>query len=151
MRAVVQRTSTAEVRVSGASVASSSGGLLVLLGVADGDGPDDARAVAAKIAGLRIFSDNDGRMNHDVAASGGSVIVVSQFTLVGDVRKGRRPSFTGAAAPDVADQLVGLVVDELRHTGLEVSTGTFGAHMEVELVNDGPVTIVVESRDGLIV
>lgn len=151
MRAVVQRVSRAAVTVAGETVADIGGGLLVLLGVGRDDGPEDAATVAGKIAGLRVFPDENGRMNRDLADAGGAVLVVSQFTLVADLRKGRRPSFALAAEPDTARRLVDAVVVELRSAGLEVATGRFGAAMEVDLVNDGPVTIVVDTAAGAIV
>jgi D-tyrosyl-tRNA(Tyr) deacylase len=146
MRAVVQRVSRAEVRVDGAVTGAVGRGLLVLLGVARGDGPDDARALADKVAGLRIFEDPAGKMNLSVADAGGGVLVVSQFTLLGDARKGNRPGFSDAAPPEEANTLYGAVCDQLRARGLPVATGVFRAHMEVELVNDGPVTILLDSR-----
>lgn len=150
MRAVVQRVRSAEVRVDDAVVGSVGTGLLVLLGVSHGDTRRDAEAVAAKIAGLRVFADADGRMNLDVAAAGGGVLLVSQFTLLADVRRGRRPSFAAAAAPEHAVELIDVVAHRLGDTGLPVEMGEFGAHMQVHLVNDGPVTIVVDSAEGTI-
>lgn len=144
MRAVVQRVSRGKVWVGGEPVASIERGLVVLLGVAASDDERDAAAMAAKIAGLRIFSDGDVRMNLDVSDAGGTVLLVSQFTLLADLRKGRRPSFIGAAAPAIAEALVDAVADGLRSAGVVVETGRFGASMEVELVNDGPVTIVID-------
>lgn len=146
MRAVVQRVSRAQVRVEGAVTGSVERGLLVLLGVARGDGPDDARAMADKLAALRIFEDPDGKMNLSVADAGGGVLVVSQFTLLGDARKGNRPGFSDAAPPEEANALYQAVCDLLRARGLPVAQGVFRAHMEVELVNDGPVTILLDSR-----
>lgn len=151
MRAVVQRVSQARVMVGADEVGAIGPGLAVLLGIAQGDGSDDADAVAAKLQGLRIFADEAGKMNRSVVEAGGAVLVVSQFTLLGDVRKGRRPSFTGAALPEVADPLVRRVVDRLEAAGVPCATGSFGEHMKVELINDGPVTIIVESRQGRIV
>jgi D-tyrosyl-tRNA(Tyr) deacylase len=150
MRAVVQRVASASVAVDGAVVGSIDAGFLVLLGVGRGDTAADADAIAAKIAGLRVFSDDAGRMNLDVIAVGGAVLLVSQFTLLADVRKGRRPSFVDAADPVDAVSLVDRVADGLRGAGVEVSTGVFGAHMEVSLINDGPVTIIVETVDGTV-
>lgn len=150
MRAVVQRVSAAVVRVEGEPVGAIDAGFVVLLGVARGDGAAEADAIAAKIAGLRVFADDRGRMNRSVADVGGSVLLVSQFTLLAEVRKGRRPSFGGAAQPEEADHLVARVETRLRDEGLRVATGVFGAHMEVELVNDGPVTIVIDAVDGAI-
>lgn len=150
MRAVVQRVSRASVTVDGRVVGEVGAGLAVLLGVGDGDTEADAKAVADKLAGLRIFADDAGKMNRSVVEHGGGVLVISQFTLLGDVRRGRRPSFVHAAAPDVADPLVQQVAERLAGYDLPVATGEFGAHMEVDLVNDGPVTIVIESVDGRI-
>ena len=146
MRAVVQRVSRGEVRVAGAVTGSVRQGLLVLLGVAKGDGPDDARTMAEKVAGLRIFEDPGGKMNLSVAEVGGGVLVVSQFTLLGDARRGNRPGFSDAASPDEANALYRSVCDHLRARGLPVAQGVFRATMEVELVNDGPVTILLDSR-----
>ncbi len=151
MRAVVQRVSRGEVRVGGVPTGQVGTGFVVLLGVAVGDTTADADAVASKIAGLRVFADADGRMNLDVGAVAGSVLLISQFTLLADVGKGRRPSFVGAAAPEQARVLVESVASRMVAAGLVVEHGEFGAHMEVELINDGPVTIVVESIDGSIV
>jgi len=148
MRAVLQRVASASVVVDGVTVGAIDGGLLVLVGVEEGDGSAEARALAAKLVGLRIFGDDEGRMNRSVADAGGGVLVVSQFTLLGDVRKGRRPSFTRAADPDVAAPLVELIAAEIRRAGVVCATGRFGAHMDVALVNDGPVTIVIDVHDG---
>ena len=138
--------SRGEVRVAGAVTGSVERGLLVLLGVAKGDGPDDARAMAEKVAALRIFEDQGGKMNLSVAEVGGGVLVVSQFTLLGDARKGNRPGFSDAASPEEANALYGSVCELLRAKGLSVAQGVFRAHMELELVNDGPVTILLDSR-----
>lgn len=146
MRAVVQRVSRASVAVEGRVVGKIDAGLLVLVAVADGDGPADLDYTASKIRDMRIFPDTDGRMNRSVVDSGGAALVVSQFTLMGDVRNGRRPGFTGAAAPEVARRMYDDLVARLRSDGLPVETGVFQAHMNVELVNDGPVTILVDSR-----
>lgn len=151
MRAVVQRAARAAVRVGDELLAAIGPGLLVLVGVGEGDDEADARALADKLAGLRVFPDADGKMNRSVADIEGAVLVVSQFTLLGDVRKGRRPSFSAAAPPTRAEELIEAVADRLRSHGLECVTGRFGAHMEVELVNDGPVTLVVETRAGRVV
>jgi D-tyrosyl-tRNA(Tyr) deacylase len=148
VRAVVQRVARARVTVGGETVGDIGPGLAVLVGTARGDGPADARALAAKLAGLRLFADTEGRMNLSVLEIGGEVLVVSQFTLLADLSRGRRPSFTGAGAPDEAEPLVDTVVSELRRLGLSCATGRFGAHMEVDLVNDGPVTLVVEVTAG---
>jgi len=150
MRAVIQRVSSAEVRIAESVVGEIGGGFVVLLGVAVGDGEAEAAAMAAKIAGLRIFADDAGRMNLDLAGTRGSVLLVSQFTLLADLRKGRRPSFVGAADPEDATLLVDLVATLLRERGVEVAEGVFGAQMEVELVNDGPVTIVIDAINGSI-
>lgn len=146
MRAVLQRVSQASVTVDGAITGQIGHGLLALVGVAAGDTADDARQLAKKTAELRIFSDAEGRFNLSVQDVAGSVLVVSQFTLLADARKGRRPSFVAAAPPDLARPLVDHVVELLRAQGLTVATGRFGAHMEVALVNDGPVTILLDTR-----
>lgn len=148
MRAVIQRVSRAAVTVDGEVVGAIGGGFLVLVGVGHGDGSGDVAALADKLAGLRVFPDDDGKMNRSVTEVGGSVLVVSQFTLLGDVRRGRRPSFTAAAPPQVAEPLVVEFVALLEERGIGVATGRFGAMMEVELVNDGPVTILIEVADG---
>ena len=150
MRAVVQRVSSASVTVDDETVGSIASGLAVLVGVEDGDGGADASSLADKIVGLRIFADDEGKMNRSVAEVGGAVLVVSQFTLLADVRKGRRPSFVRAAPPDLADRLVGVVADRVASHGVPVETGEFGAHMHVSLSNDGPVTILIEAKDGRI-
>lgn len=126
-------------------------GLVVFVGVGPADGPADAAVLAEKLAGLRVFADADGRMNRSVLDVGGAVLVVSQFTLYGDVRKGRRPSFVDAAEPRVAEPLIAAVAEHIAAHGIEVSTGRFGAHMDVELVNDGPVTLVLAAEDGRLV
>ena len=148
MRAVVQRVAWARVRVGGESVGEIGPGLLVLVGAAGGDTTADAAALADKLAGLRILPDEGGRMNRSVAEAGGGVLVVSQFTLLGDLRRGRRPSFTDAAPPETAEPLVEEVVEHLRRAGVLCATGRFGAHMEVELLNDGPVTLILEVSGG---
>ncbi len=145
MRAVLQRVSSARVRVDGAIVGEIGRGLLVLLGVARADTAADAAAMAAKIATLRVFEDEAGKMNRSVADVQGSVLIVSQFTLLGDCRGGRRPSYLEAAAPQQANALYETVVAAVRAAGLPVATGIFRAHMDVELVNDGPVTLLVDS------
>jgi D-tyrosyl-tRNA(Tyr) deacylase len=150
MIAVAQRVSAASVVVAGESVAAIDGGLLVLVGVAPQDTAADAAAIANKLVGLRVFRDDDGKMNRSVAEVGGAVLVVSQFTLLADVRKGRRPSFVGAADPDVAEPLVQMVADRVVEQGITAATGSFGAHMEVHSVNDGPVTILIETAAGVI-
>lgn len=146
MRAVVQRVRSAAVRVDGRIAGEIEAGLLAFVGVANDDGPADVQYIATKIKELRIFPDEDGKMNRSVAESGGGVLVVSQFTLQADCRKGRRPSFDAAAAPALAEPLYEEVVRQLRDAGLTVATGVFQAHMEVDLVNDGPVTILLDSR-----
>lgn len=146
MRAVVQRVSKASVTVDEEIVGAIGHGFLILLGVADDDSQDDVIWLAAKIAGLRVFEDDEGKMNLDVQQVAGGVLVVSQFTLLGDCRKGRRPSFVAAARPEKAVQLYESVVAEMRGMGLTVETGRFQTHMDVALVNDGPVTLMLDSR-----
>ena len=141
-----QRVARGAVRVDGAVVGEIGHGLLVLLGVAAGDGEDDARWTADKLAQLRIFEDDAGKMNRSVTDVGGSVLLVSQFTLLGDARKGNRPSFVAAAPPDAANALYERVAGHLRARSLPVAQGVFRAHMEVESVNDGPVTLLLDSR-----
>lgn len=145
MRAVVQRVRRASVTVEGRTVGAIGQGLLVLLGVGRQDTDRDADYVAAKIRDLRLFADADGRMNRSVAEIGGAVLVVSQFTLFGDCRRGRRPSYSGAAAPDRALELYEALLARLRLDGLPVQAGEFQAMMDVELVNDGPVTVLLDS------
>ena len=146
MRAVIQRVSRARVTVGGETVGEIAGGLLALIGVAGDDGPADVAYVATKIRDLRVFEDDDGKMNRSLADAGGSVLAVSQFTLYGDARKGRRPSFDRAAPAEAGRVLFDAVVADLRRAGVTVETGTYRAHMQVELVNDGPVTILIDSR-----
>jgi D-tyrosyl-tRNA(Tyr) deacylase len=146
MRAVVQRVSRASVTVAGQTVGAIEQGLMVLLGVARGDTSGDAAYLAEKTAGLRIFEDHDGKMNRSLEELGGSILVVSQFTLLGDCRKGRRPGFSEAAPPELADALYKAYVDVLRNRGIAVATGVFQADMQVTLVNDGPVTLMLDSR-----
>lgn len=146
MRAVVQRVSRAEVRVDGKVTGSVGRGLLVLLGVDKADGDVDVTILADKVAALRIFEDEAGKMNLAAGDVAGGVLVVSQFTLLGDARKGNRPSFVDAAAPEFANELYERFCARLMEKGLPVATGVFRAHMDVELVNDGPVTILLESR-----
>jgi len=146
MRAVLQRVTRAGVEVGGETVGRIGPGWLVLLGVARGDTDADAASLAAKVVALRAFADEQGKMNRSVAEVGGAVLVVSQFTLLGDCRGGRRPSFTEAAAPDEAERLYLRFVEEVRAAGIEAATGTFRAMMRVELVNDGPVTFLLDSR-----
>jgi D-aminoacyl-tRNA deacylase len=145
MRAVVQRVSRAQVTVRGEVVGRIERGLLVLLGVAGTDSEADGDYLAGKIAGLRIFEDDAGKMNRGVGEVGGAVLVVSQFTLYGDVRRGKRPSFDDAAQPEQARRLYEYFVERVRATGLRCETGRFQEMMQVELVNDGPVTILLDS------
>jgi D-tyrosyl-tRNA(Tyr) deacylase len=146
LRAVVQRVSSASVSVAGEQIATIGPGLLVLVGVTHEDGEADASLLAAKIANLRIFADDAGKMNRSALDAALEAIVVSQFTLYGDARKGRRPSFITAAPPEVAEPLVALLADTLRAAGIAVQTGQFGAEMAVALVNDGPVTIWLDTQ-----
>lgn len=146
MRAVVQRVSRAKVTVAGEISGEIGLGLLVLLGVAEDDGQSDAAYLAEKVVSLRIFPDDEGKMNRSLAEAGGAMLVVSQFTLLGDCRKGRRPSFIKAARPELAVSLYRAFVAEVRGRGITVATGRFQEHMDVELVNDGPVTLLIDSR-----
>jgi len=146
VRSVIQRVSSASVSVDSQVISQIGLGLLVLVGVAEGDSAADIEYTSGKIRELRIFPDEDGRMNRSVVEAGGSVLVVSQFTLLGDVRRGRRPGFDAAAPPDLARTLYDQLVERLRSDGLPIATGVFQAHMAVELVNDGPVTILIDSR-----
>lgn len=146
MRAVIQRVKQSSVTVGDETVGNIGSGLLVLLGVADRDQPAAADFMAEKIANLRIFEDEQGKMNRSLIDIGGEMLVISQFTLLGDCRKGRRPSFTEAAGPDKANELYEHFVRQVRKTGVQVATGRFRAMMEVSLINDGPVTLIVESR-----
>ena len=146
MRAVVQRVSRVSVTVAGEVTGRIGKGFLVLLGVEEEDGQSEVVYMAQKIAGLRVFEDTDGKMNLGLAEVGGAMLVVSQFTLLGDCRKGRRPSFIQAARPELADELYRAFVAEIRGQGIEVQTGRFQTHMEVELVNDGPVTLLIDSH-----
>ncbi|MDJ0991226.1 MAG: D-aminoacyl-tRNA deacylase [Desulfobacterales bacterium] len=146
MRAVVQRVESSAVTVAGEGVGRIGAGLLVLLGVARDDTPRDADYLAAKIAHLRIFEDQNGKMNRSLVDCGGAMLVVSQFTLLGDCRKGRRPSFVNAAPPDKGEALYTHFVATIRRLEIPVQTGRFGADMAVALVNDGPVTLVIDSQ-----
>jgi D-aminoacyl-tRNA deacylase len=148
VRAVIQRVSRAAVRVDGFIVGTIERGFLVLLGVTHADRRAEAEWLARKIAGLRLFEDDAGKMNLALTDVGGAVLLVSQFTLYGDARKGRRPSFTDAARLEQAEPLVDYLAARLREEGLQVETGVFGAMMEVELVNDGPVTLWLDTEDG---
>jgi D-tyrosyl-tRNA(Tyr) deacylase len=148
MRAVVQRVSRASVSVDGEVVGSVGTGFLILLGVGHEDTRADATALVDKLLGLRVFPDEAGRMNRSVVDVGGEVLVVSQFTLLADLRKGRRPSFTGAAKPEVAEPMVDHVIGLIGASGITVASGRFAAMMDVALVNDGPVTLVLDIVDG---
>jgi D-aminoacyl-tRNA deacylase len=146
MRAVVQRVTEARVEVEGQTVGDIDTGLLVLLGVSRDDSQEDAEYLVEKIAHLRIFTDDEGKMNRSVMETGGALLVVSQFTLYGDVRRGRRPSYSDAASPELANSLYEYFVEQLRLYGLKVETGVFQAMMKISLTNDGPVTILLDSR-----
>ncbi|MED4754062.1 D-aminoacyl-tRNA deacylase [Brevibacillus choshinensis] len=145
MRVVVQRTQEASVTVAGEVVGQIEHGLMLLVGITHEDGEKEVEFVADKIANLRIFEDDEGKMNHSVLETGGQILSVSQFTLYGDCRKGRRPNFMAAARPERAEPLYELFNKKLREKGLQVETGRFGAMMDVRLLNDGPVTLIVES------
>ena len=147
MRIVIQRCKSASVEVEGKTVGEIDLGLMILVGVTEGDTLKDANYLADKAAGLRIFEDEAGKMNHSVEDVGGSILSVSQFTLYGDCRKGRRPNFMAAAKPEPALELYEAFNEALRARGLTVETGVFGAMMDVSLVNSGPVTLIVDSRD----
>jgi D-tyrosyl-tRNA(Tyr) deacylase len=147
VRLVLQRVSRAAVRVDEETVGEIARGLLILLGVREGDDEATARRLAAKAAELRIFPDQEGRFNRSLIETGGEALVVSQFTLYGDVRKGRRPSFNDAARPEVAEPLVESFAAALEEAGVRVARGRFGAMMQVELVNDGPVTVILDSEE----
>jgi D-aminoacyl-tRNA deacylase len=148
MKAVIQRVSRASVEVEGRIVGKIGTGLLVFLGVAKGDGETDGRYLAEKIRTLRLFSDERGKMNRSIQDIGGSVLLVSQFTLLARTANGRRPSFDEAAPPDDAKRLYEWLAADLRAQGIPVETGVFAAHMKVELLNDGPVTFTLDSREG---
>lgn len=148
MRAVLQRVRRGRVSVDGAPVAEIGAGLVILLGVGRGDTAEQADWLAEKTAALRIFEDDQGKMNRSIVEGGGAALVVSQFTLYADTRKGRRPSFLDAADPSQAEPLVLRFADRLRAAGIPVQTGAFGAHMLVEIENDGPVTILLERSPG---
>ena len=151
MRAVVQRVARSAVSVVEGEqeyeVARIGRGLTVLIGVAAGDTEAEARRIAEKIAGLRIFPDDEGKLNRDVREAGGEILTISQFTLIADTRKGRRPSFVGAARPEHGESLYEAVIAHLRAAGLTVRTGRFGAHMRVDILNDGPVTILLDTAE----
>lgn len=146
MIAVVQRVVSSSVVVDGSVVGAIGAGVNVLLGVAEGDGETDAEYLAAKVANLRIFEDDQGRMNRSLLETGGQMLVISQFTLLGDCRKGRRPSFVSAAKPALAQQLYRFFTERVKALGIDTHTGCFGAMMQVQIVNDGPVTLLVHSR-----
>lgn len=146
MRMVIQRVTEASVTVGGAVVGSIGKGIAVLLGVAKGDAEQDADFLANKLVNVRIFEDDAGKMNRSVQEIGGEILVVSQFTLLGDCRKGRRPGFSDAAPPDEADRLYQYFVEQVRRLGVRVATGQFQAMMLVKISNDGPVTFVIESK-----
>ncbi|HEY9868341.1 MAG TPA: D-aminoacyl-tRNA deacylase [Candidatus Obscuribacterales bacterium] len=146
MKAVLQRVSRGSVTVDGRVVGAIGTGLVILVGVEQGDTEKDSAYLAQKCAELRIFADDEGRMNRSIKEVGGAALVVSQFTLIADWRKGRRPGFTRAASPAEGERLYLHFADELRRCGVPVETGIFGAHMDVELVNDGPVTLLLENQ-----
>ena len=146
MRAVVQRVSRASVVIDGQTVGEIGAGLVILLGVTHDDTLERAKWLAEKVAGLRIFNDADGKMNRDLIEVGGAMLIVSQFTLYGDCRKGKRPSFIDAAPPAIAIPLYEAFINGVKALGIPVATGRFGADMQVELINDGPVTLLVESK-----
>lgn len=145
MRVCIQRVCSASVTVDGSVVGQIGHGLVVLLGVGQGDGTADVDRLADKVVGLRVFEDDAGKMNRSLSEVGGAMLVVSQFTLFGDCRRGRRPSFTAAAPPELAEQLYGEFVERVRAAGIEVATGRFREHMLVALVNDGPVTLWIDT------
>ena len=147
MRAVVQRVSRAEVRIDGRIAGQIARGFVVLLGVATGDGEADAAHLVDRILGMRIFADDAGKMNLSISQVNGALLVVSQFTLLADTNSGRRPSFTKAAPPDEARRLYEHFLSLCRKTGVRVASGEFGAMMKVSLINDGPVTIILDSRN----
>lgn len=146
MRAVIQRVERASVSVEGEIRGQIGAGFLVLIGVEEGDGDADFRYIAEKVPNLRVFEDEQGKMNRSLLEVGGELLAVSQFTLLGDARGGRRPSFITAARPETADPMYERLVADWRARGIRVETGVFGAHMKVSLVNDGPVTILLDSR-----
>ena len=147
MKAVIQRVGRASVRTNGRVIAAIQLGLVILLAVVNGDGESQARSLATKITHLRIFSDAKGKFNHSLLEVGGQALIVSQFTLAADYRRGRRPSFFQAADPEVAAPLIEHFTQSMREEGVDVQTGSFGQSMEVELVNDGPVTLVLDSTE----
>jgi D-aminoacyl-tRNA deacylase len=145
MRAIVQRVKESSVKTGGETISRIGRGLLVLLGVAHNDRPPDADYLANKIVNLRIFEDEIGKMNRSLLETGGQMLVVSQFTLLGDCRKGRRPSFVAAAGPAKANELYEIFIEQVRRRGVNIQTGRFQAMMEVAIINDGPVTLILES------
>ncbi|WLV23660.1 D-aminoacyl-tRNA deacylase [Aciduricibacillus chroicocephali] len=147
MRLVIQRSKEARVEIAGETVGEIDRGLVILVGVTHGDTEEDAKYLAQKCMNLRIFEDEAGKMNLSLLDAGGQVLSISQFTLYGDTRKGRRPSFVHAAKPEEADVLYQFFNEELRQAGLRVATGQFGADMQVHLMNDGPVTFILDSKD----
>ena len=149
MKAVVQRVSRAQVSVDNKIIGIIGGGLVALIGIAAGDEQADIDYLLNKVINLRVFADTEGKFNLSLLDTGGALLLISQFTLIADTRKGRRPSFTGAAPPDLAEKLFDDFVAEAKKAGVAVATGRFQAHMQVELVNDGPVTIMLDSRDRL--
>jgi D-tyrosyl-tRNA(Tyr) deacylase len=151
MRAVIQRVSEADVSVEGEMIAAIGAGLVVLVGVATEDTEQDAITLATKLVGLRIFPDDDRKMNRSIVDVGGSMLLISQFTLLADLRKGRRPAFNGAAPPEIAEPLLATFAAAIEAEGVEVEQGRFGAMMDVSLTNDGPVTIVIDVVDGKVV
>lgn len=146
MRAVIQRVKEARVEVEGEVVGRIGEGILLFLGIRKDDAPDDIKYLVEKVLGLRMFDDNAGKMNLSIAEVGGEILIVSQFTLYGDCRKGRRPSFDEAASPDMAEKLYGIFVEEVKKRGINVQTGRFRALMDIHLINSGPVTILLDSR-----
>jgi len=146
MRAVLQRVRRAEVTVDGTCIGKIEQGLLVFLGVEQGDAESDLEYIVSKVCGMRIFEDDEGKMNRSVEDIGGSILAVSQFTLLGDARKGRRPSFVKAGSPADAKQLYEKTVEKFRATGIPIETGEYQAEMQVSLINDGPVTILLDSK-----
>jgi D-tyrosyl-tRNA(Tyr) deacylase len=150
MIGLIQRVREAEVSIEGRRISAIGKGILLLAGIAGDDGPDDASYLARKTVNLRLFADDAGNLNRSLIEEGGSALVVSQFTLLGDTRKGRRPSFTDAAPPESADRLYRMLIDEIRAFRVDVQEGRFGAMMDVSLVNSGPVTLIVNSRSKTI-
>ena len=148
MRACIQRTVGAQVTVNGEVIGKIGPGLVVLVGVADGDQESDSQYLAEKVAQLRIFSDDQGKMNRSLVDVRGEMLIISQFTLLGDCRKGRRPSFIHAAGPEIAERLVDQFCEYVEGQGVSIATGQFAADMQVSLVNDGPVTLWIDTREG---